>query len=484
MMQSQQIKPLFNLQIIFSLSLITAKYQYKMIQIEAYFNNIQETLLKELDTAKRSIYVAVAWFTDTHLFEKLINKLNEGVEVSVVIVKDDINDNGQNDFERITQNGGQFSAIEDTLMHNKFCVIDERIVVTGSYNWTYEAATKNLENITVTYNDYDLALKFIQQFRHITGQQSQKQIDNNRIVKRLNVVKNLILLEDDEFLGAQMSKLKAEVDITIITEIAAAIQQRHFSDAVDLIETFITQNSRVTVYEDPKIAALRLEIKDLENRILAIDNTIAEKEKILRDYTLQFNEYLGALIEEIYRLKKEYASRNRYKQKSQHSESEYQQAKQEYEEYTQQREQLSTEETHKLTEAEQRQLKKLYKQAALHCHPDRATEDKQAEAEETFKALQDAYQRQDLAEVERIFNNVKNGIFIKADTTDQTLEQLQQQVTMLRQKLQRKTEQLQTIENNESYQTAINTADWTAYFEILKTDLTDEKAFWEAKLTD
>ena len=102
MMQSQQIKPLFNLQIIFSLSLITAKYQYKMIQIEAYFNNIQETLLKELDTAKRSIYVAVAWFTDTHLFEKLINKLNEGVEVSVVIVKDDINDNGQNDFERIT----------------------------------------------------------------------------------------------------------------------------------------------------------------------------------------------------------------------------------------------------------------------------------------------------------------------------------------------------------------------------------------------
>ncbi len=446
-----------------------------MIQIEAYFNNIQATLLKELDTAKRSIYVAVAWFTDTHLFEKLINKLNEGVEVSVVIVKDDINNKGWNDFERITQNGGQFSAIEDTLMHNKFCVIDERIVVTGSYNWTYNAATKNLENITVTYNDYDLALKFIQQFRHITGQQSQKQIDNNRIVKRLNVVKNLILLEDDEFLGSQMAKLKAESEITIITEIAAAIQQRHFSDAVDLIENFITQNSRVTVYENPKIAALRLEIKDLENRILAIDNTIAEKEKILRDYTLQFNEYLGALIEEIYRLKKEYAYRNRYKQESQYSESEYQQAKQEYEEYTQQREQLSTEETHELTKAEQKQLKKLYKQA---------TEDKQAEAEETFKALQDAFQRQDLKAVQEIFNNVKNGIFIKADTTDQTLEQLQQQVTLLRQKLQRKTEQLQTIENNDSYQTAINTADWTAYFEILKTDLTDEKAFWEAKLTD
>ena len=40
-----------------------------MIQTEAYFDNIQETLLNELKTAKRSIYVAVAWFTDTRLFE-------------------------------------------------------------------------------------------------------------------------------------------------------------------------------------------------------------------------------------------------------------------------------------------------------------------------------------------------------------------------------------------------------------------------------
>ncbi|MFT5833585.1 MAG: hypothetical protein ACI97N_001213, partial [Cognaticolwellia sp.] len=42
-----------------------------MIQTEAYFNNIQSTLIGELKTAKRSVYVAVAWFTDTKLFEVL-----------------------------------------------------------------------------------------------------------------------------------------------------------------------------------------------------------------------------------------------------------------------------------------------------------------------------------------------------------------------------------------------------------------------------
>ncbi|TAE00475.1 MAG: hypothetical protein EAZ97_05805 [Bacteroidetes bacterium] len=33
-------------------------------------------------------------------------------------------------------------------MHNKFCVIDSDIVLTGSYNWTNQAQ-RNDENITV-----------------------------------------------------------------------------------------------------------------------------------------------------------------------------------------------------------------------------------------------------------------------------------------------------------------------------------------------
>lgn len=454
-----------------------------MVQIEAYFDNIQETLLSELDSAKRSIYVAVAWFTDTNLFEKLLDKLDDGVQVSVVIVKDEINDRGWNDFTRITQKGGQFFSIEGTLMHNKFCVIDERVVITGSYNWTYKAATQNIENITVTCNDYDLSLKFIQQFRQITGQQKQQQVvDNNRIIKRLNVIKNLLLLEEDDILFTQLAKIKVEGELLIVNEIETAIKQRYFSDAVDLIDTFITENSRITIYEDPKVAALRLEIKDLENRILAIDNNIAEKEKVLRDYTLQFNEYLGKLIEAIYYLKKEYSYRHR--QESQYSESEYQKAKQEYEEYTEQRETLSKEVRNELTKEEQKRLKKLYKQAALYCHPDRAAETVEDEAAEIFKALQNAYQKQDLAAVERIFNNVKNGVFTKTDTTDRTLEQLQQQVTILRQKLQHKTAALQAVEDDDSYQTAVATEDWTVYFEALKVELEDEKERWESKLAD
>lgn len=37
-------------------------------------------------------------------------------------------------------------------MHHKFCVIDDKIAITGSYNWTYYAETRNVENIIISDN--------------------------------------------------------------------------------------------------------------------------------------------------------------------------------------------------------------------------------------------------------------------------------------------------------------------------------------------
>ncbi len=35
-------------------------------------------------------------------------------------------------------------------MHHKFALFDERLLATGSYNWTRSAADKNQENLLVT----------------------------------------------------------------------------------------------------------------------------------------------------------------------------------------------------------------------------------------------------------------------------------------------------------------------------------------------
>lgn len=133
---------------------------------EAHFQDIQNRILKALDAAQVSIRVVMAWFTNETLFNKLLDKAKEGLDVRVAIYDDGINkkhgvDIGQipNDLIKRGQRGG--------LMHNKFCVIDNQVVITGSYNWSDNAEFKNDENVTVEY-DPEQATKFSVEYRRLT----------------------------------------------------------------------------------------------------------------------------------------------------------------------------------------------------------------------------------------------------------------------------------------------------------------------------
>ncbi len=52
------------------------------------------------------------------------------------------------------------------LMHNKFCVIDNQVVITGSYNWSTNAEFKNDENVSIQL-DPEQATKYSVEFRKL-----------------------------------------------------------------------------------------------------------------------------------------------------------------------------------------------------------------------------------------------------------------------------------------------------------------------------
>lgn len=118
---------------------------------QAHFNEIQDQILAELDKAEVSIWVVIAWFTNVVLFNKLIEKLKNGVDVRVAMFDDGVN----------RKHGVDISQLPNTLikrgkrgglMHDKFCVIDNQVVITGSYNWTTNAEFRNDENITIEHD--------------------------------------------------------------------------------------------------------------------------------------------------------------------------------------------------------------------------------------------------------------------------------------------------------------------------------------------
>ncbi|MEM3906120.1 MAG: phospholipase D family protein [Nitrososphaerota archaeon] len=102
-----------------------------------------------LDEAKRYVYVAVYSFTSDPLADVLIELKNRGVDVKVVLEEQQANVRGS-EYERL-KNAGVDIRIDGNpdLMHHKFAVIDDEVVITGSYNWSAAAEDKNDENLVV-----------------------------------------------------------------------------------------------------------------------------------------------------------------------------------------------------------------------------------------------------------------------------------------------------------------------------------------------
>ena len=49
------------------------------MQTEALFENIADRIEQELTQAEQSIYIAVAWFTNSRLFNALLDKAKQGI---------------------------------------------------------------------------------------------------------------------------------------------------------------------------------------------------------------------------------------------------------------------------------------------------------------------------------------------------------------------------------------------------------------------
>jgi phosphatidylserine/phosphatidylglycerophosphate/cardiolipin synthase-like enzyme len=114
-------------------------------------------ILRELDQAKKEILVAVYAFTSDDLAGAVARAHQRGVAVQVIVDRefDAGNERSKARFllaqkirlRRLSGMKGNNTEKEGGLMHQKFAVIDRRLVFTGSYNWTHSADRYNDENL-------------------------------------------------------------------------------------------------------------------------------------------------------------------------------------------------------------------------------------------------------------------------------------------------------------------------------------------------
>jgi hypothetical protein len=113
------------------------------------FNRIRIEILR----AQKEILIASAWFTDNELFDSLLEKVGT---TSIEIIIGDNEENLKLDFDQLKGKGGNYIKVKNVgygIMHQKFCVIDRKLAIHGSYNYTNNAKRNNHESVIVTNHE-------------------------------------------------------------------------------------------------------------------------------------------------------------------------------------------------------------------------------------------------------------------------------------------------------------------------------------------
>jgi phosphatidylserine/phosphatidylglycerophosphate/cardiolipin synthase-like enzyme len=140
------------------------------VQILTYFSpddGVQDALLKVISKADDSIVFMAYSFTSDKLAKALIDREEHGVTVTGVMDAEQIQSNTGGEYERLREAG--IPVAQDDIpgqMHHKVIIIDEKIVVTGSYNFSGNAEKSNDENVLILYSP-DLAQQYLQEYAQI-----------------------------------------------------------------------------------------------------------------------------------------------------------------------------------------------------------------------------------------------------------------------------------------------------------------------------
>ena len=100
--------------------------------------SVKQRITREIEQAKFSIWVANVWFTDEEIIDLLIKKVEEGLNVEIILNKNKALDcKEQAKLQEFIDTGGEFYLIneaEGNRMFNKgFCMLDYATIIDDEF---------------------------------------------------------------------------------------------------------------------------------------------------------------------------------------------------------------------------------------------------------------------------------------------------------------------------------------------------------------
>lgn len=303
------------------------------------------------------------------------------------------------------------------------------------------------------------------------------------IIKRFLLIIQLIELEETEGINEQVNRLlREDLDDTAIG-IIELLKAGHYQEAVLGINEIINNSSGITLYQNPEIGALKLEINQLENQVITTESEVVDVEQLISAFNHQMHIRLGTKIAELYKLK--YAISERKRDKNDEAQQQFEETSKQYEEFKKDFAEQEKKEIFELTPVEKDEIIKLFKAARLLCHPDKfsdATPEEKRQCENIFTELYKAWEKQDFSTIKLIYEKLKNGILNFNIKANDNIELLKIRAQELRQKLNDLIAKLADYRESEAMKILNQYDDISIYFDELNSSLEAEIENLKAEL--
>lgn len=140
------------------------------IEMEVRFSpdeGAAERIIELIEKAQRNIQFMAFSFTSDEIAAAMIARAEAGVEVSGIFEADQVESNLGSEYETLRQAGLDVRRDGNPdQMHHKVMIIDGITVITGSYNFSANAETRNDENTLIMHGEA-LAGEYLEEYERL-----------------------------------------------------------------------------------------------------------------------------------------------------------------------------------------------------------------------------------------------------------------------------------------------------------------------------
>ena len=152
---------IISLAFIFSLNVLAKTEVYFSL-----YDDPETVIINNIDAAEEFINIAMYTFTDVEIAQAILEARDRGIDIKIYLDRSQV----KAKYSRsryFVKNGIEVRVSSNSyIMHNKFAVIDQKLVITGSYNWTASAGERNDENLLVIDDNY-IVERYQNQFNNL-----------------------------------------------------------------------------------------------------------------------------------------------------------------------------------------------------------------------------------------------------------------------------------------------------------------------------